>query len=218
MKPKLISFNLCPFVQRAAIVLAHKNIEHDVEYIDLADLPDWFVSISPLKKVPVLTIDDHVIFDSSVISEFLDEAYPGRLHPEDVFLRAMNRSWIEFGNQCTFDAHYMSVSKTEDELQQTLAKLWSNFDLLEKVVQAEPYFNGSEFSLVDSAYAPMFQRLDFIEAIYPGVYDSNRHMKIIKWKNHLLQEDSVQQSAINNLQDVFHDFLYKQESYIASLL
>lgn len=217
-KPRLISFKLCPFVQRAAIVLAHKRIEYDIQYIDLANPPAWFPSISPLKKVPVLAVGESVIFESAVISEFLDEAYLGRLHPEDVFLRAMNRSWIEFGNECMFDAHQLTVKKSEAEFHAARDTLWSKFDRLENVVRAEPFFNGLNFSLVDSAYAPMFQRLDYLDALYPGVYEAKRHSKIVEWKNQLLAQDFVRQSAVPDLQALFHEFLRERQSYLARLL
>lgn len=218
VKPRLISFKLCPFVHRVAIVLVHKRIEHDIQYIDLADPPTWFLSISPLKKVPMLTVGEQVIFESTVISEFLDEVYPGNLHPEDAFLRAMNRSWIEFGNECMLDAFQLTVKKSEAEFQAARDALWSKFDRLENVVQAAPFFNGPNFSLVDSAYAPMFQRLDYLDALCPNVYDTQRHSKIVEWKNQLLAQDSVRQSAVPELQGLFHEFLRERQSYFARLL
>ena len=51
---KLISHNLCPYVQRSRIVLEEKAVPHELEFIDLAAKPDWFLAISPLGKVPVL--------------------------------------------------------------------------------------------------------------------------------------------------------------------
>ena len=50
----LVSHLLCPFVQRAAIVLLEKGVPFTRKNIDLANKPDWFLAISPLGKVPVL--------------------------------------------------------------------------------------------------------------------------------------------------------------------
>ena len=41
-------------MQRARIVLDEKSIPHQIEFIDLANRPDWFAAISPLGKVPVV--------------------------------------------------------------------------------------------------------------------------------------------------------------------
>ena len=70
----LVSFKTCPWVQRAAIVLREKNIAFEFRHIDPDNRPDWFLAISPHKKVPVLRIDEKVsLFESNAIAEYLDE-------------------------------------------------------------------------------------------------------------------------------------------------
>ena len=56
----LVSFKTCPWVQRAAIVLREKNIAFEFRHIEPDNRPDWFLAISPHKKVPVLRIDEKV--------------------------------------------------------------------------------------------------------------------------------------------------------------
>ena len=56
----LVSFKTCPWVQRAAIVLREKNIDFEFRHIESDNRPDWFLAISPHKKVPVLRIDNKV--------------------------------------------------------------------------------------------------------------------------------------------------------------
>ena len=70
----LVSFKTCPWVQRAAIVLREKNVEFEFRHIDRDNRPDWFLAISPHKKVPVISIDNKVsLFESNAIAEYLDE-------------------------------------------------------------------------------------------------------------------------------------------------
>ena len=89
MKLKLVSAVMCPYGQRAVILLREKNAAHEVTYIDLEAKPDWFLKISPRGKVPVLLADDVPLFESSAICEFLDETCPPpRLMPEDPVARA----------------------------------------------------------------------------------------------------------------------------------
>src|SRR5215469_6746343 len=65
----LVSFKTCPWVQRAAIVLREKNIPFEFRHIEPDNRPDWFLAISPHKKVPVLRIDDKVsLFESNAIA------------------------------------------------------------------------------------------------------------------------------------------------------
>jgi hypothetical protein len=100
MRPTLVlvSHALCPYVQRAAVVLAEKGVPFERRDIDLANKPDWFLKISPLGKTPVLRVDDEAIFESAVICEYLDETVLPRLHPADALCRARHRSWMEFGS------------------------------------------------------------------------------------------------------------------------
>ena len=62
-KLTLISHELCPFVQRAAIALEEKGVKFERINVDLANKPDWFLAISPLGKVPLLKVGDAVIFE-----------------------------------------------------------------------------------------------------------------------------------------------------------
>src|SRR5258708_40372906 len=69
----LVSHHLCPYVQRVAIALAERGIAAERVYIDLADKPAWFRALSPLGKVPLLKVDDAVLFESAVICEYLED-------------------------------------------------------------------------------------------------------------------------------------------------
>src|SRR5256886_17643133 len=93
----LVSFKTCPWVQRAAIVLREKNVDFEFRHIEPDNRPDWFLAISPHKKVPVLRVDDRVsLFESNAIAEYLDETVLPRLHPEDPVARAVNRAWTDY--------------------------------------------------------------------------------------------------------------------------
>ena len=52
----LISHPLCPFVQRAVIILLEKKVPFERINVDLSAKPAWFSAISPTGKVPVLKI------------------------------------------------------------------------------------------------------------------------------------------------------------------
>jgi glutathione S-transferase len=77
-----VSFKTCPWVQRSAIVLREKGTPFEFRHIEPDNRPDWFLAISPHKKVPVLRVDDTVsLFESNAINEYLDETIAPRLHP-----------------------------------------------------------------------------------------------------------------------------------------
>ena len=49
-KLTLVSFDLCPYVQRAVIALKEKKVPFERIDVDLADKPDWFLAMSPTGK------------------------------------------------------------------------------------------------------------------------------------------------------------------------
>jgi len=218
MTLKLVSFKACPFVQRVAITLQYKGIDYDIEYIDLANPPEWFIAISPLKKVPLLIVDGTVIFESAVINEYIDEVYPPTLHPDDLLMKAINRSWIEFCNNISLYTFQLTIKEKKNDFEDTLEELLSDFDLVEDYLKAKPFFNGEKFSLVDSSYAPVFQRLEFLSQIYEPIIVPERHPKIAKWKDNLLSLKAVNRSTVEEIQNLYYQLLWTRQGYISQFL
>jgi len=81
---ELISSSTCPFAQRSRMVLLTKGVSFAFTEISLDDKPDWFLNISPYAKVPVLRHRESVLYESSVINEYLEEVFPDPpLLPQD---------------------------------------------------------------------------------------------------------------------------------------
>lgn len=217
MRPRLISFKLCPFVQRVAIALEHKRVEYAIDYVDLAAPPEWFMVLSPLKKVPVLQVGDVVLFESSAILEYVDEAYPPRLHPADLVRRARNRAWMEFGNDCMWQALHLTTKESEAEFDEVVNELLGKFDQLETAVET-PFFNGDEFGLIDASFAPLLQRLQFLDALRPGILDPERHSGIDRWKDALLELEAVRASHVPELRELYHDLIWRRQGFMSRYL
>lgn len=218
MKPRLISFKLCPYVQKAVLTLLQKNIEFDIEYIDLMNPPDWFNKISPLGKVPVVQVGEQIIFESSVIVEYLDEAYGEPLHPSDLVLKAQNRSWMEFGNECLMTGFNIIVTPDEEGFNQQCEDMLSKLDRLEDLLSGSRFFNGDEVSLVDLSFAPLFQRQSFLYPILPQLYDAERHPKVHAWATNLLQLPIMAQSAVPELEQLYSGMMKNRGGYLKTLL
>ena len=154
---KLISFTLCPYVQRAMIVLSEKNISFDIEYIDLSAPPSWFYDISPLEKVPLLLVDEKPLFESMVICDYLDEITAGSLYPSDAFAKAQNRAWIEFGNEILNSTYEFFLTDDPKKFKHLKNILIDRFEVLEDEISNGDYFNGVDFSMIDAVYAPIFR-------------------------------------------------------------
>lgn len=218
MKPRLLSYKLCPFSHRVVIVLNHKEIDHDVEYIDHDNPPAWFLEISPSKKVPILQVGEEALSESSVINEYLDQAYPNKMHPEDPVACAKNRIWIEHGGQCTVNVLRLAAEENEDDFLGTLEELHKKLDQIEPAIEGKPFFNGPDFSLVDATYAPLFQRLGFLDEIKPGILDRKRHPKAVAWKDALISHPSVQKSGIPKFRELYRKLLWKRHGYLSRFM
>lgn len=214
-KYKLVSFKLCPFVQRSVITLLEKRVPHEVEYIDLAAKPDWFLALSPFGKVPLLVVDGTTaLFESAVINEYLDETTPGpRLHPEDALRRAHNRMWIEFGSSLLGEQYRMQIAPEESEARQLLATLHDKLGRLEAELGSRPaegpWWNGPAFSLVDGSLAPFLQRARWIADVVPGFDPVEGHPRVRAWQEALLAHDSVKRSTVADIVDLYREFIRK---------
>ena len=122
----LISHKLCPYVQRAAIVLAEKGIAFERVDVDLSNKPDWFLRISPLGKTPVLLVDEEPIFESAVICEYLDDLGGGSLFPKAGADKWQALRWHAFGDGL-LDA--LILWRNERERSAPLAALLAAFEL-----------------------------------------------------------------------------------------
>ena len=194
---ELISFDLCPFVQRSVITLLEKDIPFKRTNIDLADKPEWFLQISPLGKVPVLKIDGNILFESAVINEYLDEITPPSMHPGDPLQKALNRAWIEFGTELSNLSFKMVLTDDEEIVAQSLEALQNKFEFLDKNLTTGPFFNGAAFSLIDAAYAPVFIRTEYllkqvIDDLIPPACN-----RALDWRDAILARESVQGSIID---------------------
>jgi glutathione S-transferase len=165
----LVSFKTCPWVQRAAIVLREKNIEFEFRHIEPDNRPDWFLAISPHKKVPVLRIDDTVsLFESNAIAEYLDETVAPRLHPEDPVARAVNRAWTDYVPTFAAAVTATAYADTAADYDKAVEGIPVPFGQLERALEKQgdgPLFNGARYSLVDAAYAPFLQRYFFLDRV-----------------------------------------------------
>lgn len=192
---ELVSFKTCPFVQRAAIVLHEKAVPFKITYIDQTSKPDWLLKISPLGKVPLLKVDDTVLFESAVIVEYLDEVYPPRLHPADALRRAHNRAWIEFSSTLLSSQFQMLMSPERAAFDTAAVRFGELLDRLEAELGEGPFFNGATLALVDCAFAPLFMRMTIMEP-YLGLGAFAPRPRIQAWSELLLARAAVQRSVV----------------------
>lgn len=216
-KPELISFALCPYVQRAVITLLEKGADFTLTHIDLDHKPDWFTRISPLGRVPVLRVGDAVVFESAVINEYLDETHPPPLHPTDPLRRAHNRSWIEFGSELLGLQYQLLMAPDAAHYTTRRTALADRLKQVEAELGAGPWFNGAAFSLVDAAWAPLFTRLALLApAEQQTLYQDTP--RVAAWATALNGRASVRGSVAEDFAPRLAAYLNDKGSYAAGLL
>jgi len=214
IKPELISFKLCPYVQRAAILLNEKAVAYDITYIDLKNKPDWFLQISPLGKVPALRVGDVVLFESMVICEYLDEVNPPSLHPAPPLRKAENRCWIEFSSELFGDLHRLCLARDVAECEQRRDVLRGKLERLEAQLDEGPYFNGPHLALIDVAIAPAFMRIELVEQLRP-LRLLAQLPKLQRLSAALLERIAVRDSVVPEFAELFRAYLADNGSFVA---
>jgi glutathione S-transferase len=165
--------SLSPFVRKVRVVLAEKGLAYEHEQINPFAPPDWFLAISPLKRIPVLSDSDepepNTLPDSSVICAYLEAKYPQpSLYPVAPFALA-RALWFEeyadtqmmqsIGPGLFFERvvkKLMGRECDENIVAVTLGeKLPGIFDYLESAVTGREFLVGDAFSIADISVACM---------------------------------------------------------------
>ncbi|HIB31251.1 MAG TPA: glutathione S-transferase family protein [Candidatus Thioglobus sp.] len=217
MKLELISFKLCPFAQRAIIILNTQKIDFEITYINPMDPPDWFKAISPTGQVPLLKVDDQIVFESSVITEFINDISSTSIHPEDVITKANNRSWIAFSSSI-FDDLFGLVTGDEDKFNASKTSLFAKLEKLENAKGDGTFFNGESFNMIDAALAPIFMRLAWMNEFTDNALSISEFKTLSAWSDAVLAVKEVQTSVIDGIDDVYYSNIEGREGHLSTLL
>ncbi len=168
---KLYDFKSSPNCQRVKVVLAENNLPYEIVSIDLRAQDQntpAYLKMNPYGKVPVLTDDGTVLYESCIINEYLEEKYPTPpLLPRDPAQKARARILIDYG-MAHFDGPYqkLRMELMKDAKEQNAQIVASAKTDLKKLLQRfedeigdKQYLIG-DFSLVDADLLPRFTRLE----------------------------------------------------------
>lgn len=211
---KIISFKICPFVQRVTAMLEAKNVAYDVEYISLSDKPDWFLEISPTGQVPVLVTENGTaLFESDAIVEYIDDVtapLQANISPEQ---RAVNRAW---SYQAT--KHYLvqcgtMQSADKETLDDRILKLDASFARVEKQLGEGSFFAGEELGNVDIAWLPLLHRAAIVEK-HSGYDMLAGYPKVKAWQQAVLQTGIPAKSVPADFDQKFSDFYLAERTWL----
>lgn len=195
----LYDFPRSPYCQKVRLVLAEKDLSYDKIFVDLIKseqkTPD-FLRLNPYGKVPVLIDEDEVIYDSTVINEYLEDEYPHPpLMPEQSGERARARMFEDFADTSFTAQAGLLVAELrkpaeqvdQERVQRYRADLLRVLEFLERHLEGKEYIAG-DFSLADLAFVP---RLLLLPSL--GVEIPARLKNVLAWSERLKQRPSVKQ-------------------------
>ena len=211
---KIISFKICPFVQRVTGMLEAKKLAYEIEYISLKDKPDWFLEISPTAQVPVLITDDgDVLHESDAIVEYIDEISD----PLNVNLtpaqRAQERAW-------SFQAskHYLVQCSTMQSTDRSIfsdriEKLNKAFEKIEKQLSGNSFFNGARLGNVEIAWLPLLHRAKLVQD-HSGYDLLAPFPKVKKWQQAILDPGLAEKTVSADFSEQFSGFYLSDHTFL----
>ncbi|MFN8627194.1 MAG: glutathione S-transferase family protein [Candidatus Binatia bacterium] len=194
---RLYDYPDCPFCQKVRVVLAEKDLEYERVHVDLRKQEQRspeFLKLNPYGRVPVLIDEDVVIYDSTIIDEYLDEEYPNPpLMPEDSAGRARVRLLEDFAdNSFTPQAgmimaelHKPEAERDADRIRKLQGEVSRILLRLEAGLDGKEYLGGG-FSLADVAFAPRIVLLSQL-----GIELDARLQNVSGWIARLRERPSI---------------------------
>ncbi|WP_312225308.1 glutathione S-transferase family protein [Stutzerimonas nitrititolerans] len=166
---------LSPFVRKVRLCLLEKSMEYQLEMVMPFTPPDWYLQLNPLGRIPAFKDADVTLADSSVICQYLDEAYPDRLplYGDNAPQRGQVR-WLEkyadyeLAPLTTFGIFRNRILKpsaghlcNEESVQAALnEKLPPHLDYLERQLGQQDYFVGDRLTMADIAIASQLLNME----------------------------------------------------------
>ncbi len=202
---------LSPFQRKAEAVLALKGLDYDCVAINIMAMPDWYLEISPLARIPALrdmSIGSEgtagTIADSSAMCGYLEKKSPQpAAYPEDPFLygRAL---WLEEyadsvmamnGGGGVFRPIIFAAMTGGKPDMETARKTWNEklpplYDYLEGQLDGGKYFLGDKLSIADISIAAQLMQTDLIA----GPPDAAKWPALVAFLNAMNAHDIFQRN------------------------
>lgn len=196
MLDKLIvySYRRCPFAMRVRIALHEKGIPFEVIEEDLKSFSADLRKLHPEAKVPVLVHGTRVIYESAIITEYVDElpSSKAKLMPSDPGLRAEVRLWTYWCNtqfKLELDRFKYGTSRfSKNECEGVEERLVNLLKKLEAALKKSNWLVGEQLSLAEINLFPFLRQLSRIE---PTPSFLKEFSNINRWRDEISKRESV---------------------------
>src|SRR4029078_8362200 len=192
----LFGFPRSTFVKVAGLILTARNVEfrfHDTE--NEMYLPTH-LDRHPFARVPALQHDDFMLYETSAIAAYVDDAFPGpKLTPADPRKRALINQWIGnlnwyFYPQIIYHVTHerlvypeLGIPGNDRIVQRAMPKVIRALEVMEKELSdGRPYIVGEDLTMADYFLLPTL----FAFAMAPeGKQTLPKFPAIVAWANRM---------------------------------
>lgn len=198
---KLYTFPASTNSRKVRIALIEKGLEFERINVDLSKREQKnpeYLKIHPFGQVPALDDEGFILYDSTIINEYLEDEYPyPALMPQDSEGRARARLMEDFRDN-NFNPHFVKIiyetrkleAERNPEIMATAkAEISKCFDQIETALQGREYVAGS-FSLADIAFMANLDLLDRLQIPVEPI-----HKNTLAWIARLKARPSFSESA-----------------------
>jgi glutathione S-transferase len=195
---KLYNYPDCPYCQKVRVVLAEKDLSYDTIAVDLRkneQKSPEFLRLNPYGKVPVLEDEDLVVYESTIINEYLEDEYPlPALMPEDSASRARVRMLEDYGDNIFLPQTSLVLAElSRHENERDADKLnRSRGGLLRSLEWLNSSLEGREFLVNDSSIADIAFVPGVLILANMGIELNPGWKNLTGWVNRLRQRHSIQ--------------------------
>lgn len=210
----VVSYKICPFVQRVTALLEAKKVPYKTKFISLSDKPAWFLDVSPTGQVPLLLTEaGEALFESDAIVEYIEETTPPLLSDVSPVQRAKHRAWSHQAVK-----HYLvqcsaMQSKDKSVLATHEAKLTKAFERVEQQLGDGPFFHGETLGNVDVAWLPLLHRAQIVRQ-NSGYDFLAQHPKMRSWQSSLADTGLFAKSVAPDFDRKFADFYLSERTFL----
>lgn len=153
---------------RVRLVLAEKGINVDVQHVSEHEPSEDLLEINPDNTLPTLVDRDLVLFEPSIMMEYLDERFPHPpLLPVYPIARAQCRSTMNRIEKDWLQQLHLIESGKKTAVEKAKKTLNENLIAISPICAETPFFLSEDFSLMDCYLAPLLLRLPKYEIEIP---------------------------------------------------
>jgi len=181
------------YSQRVRLVLAEKGVAVEIVDVEQGNMPEDLADLNPYNSLPTLVDRDLVLYESSVIMEYLDERFP---HPpllpvypvaraqSRLFMYRIQRDW------CGYVDTIVAGRSKDTVIDRARKELRESLIAIAPIFGEKAFFMSEEFTLVDCCVGPILWRLPVL-----GIELPPKHGKPIRnYMDNLFSRESFQAS------------------------